>query len=151
MENTKKIQPKPFSWTVMYYDCNRYIICEYDVLKYREKDIKTLKKKCTSKAEFAECLKREMMYRYWSKAEWELIIKINENERIILYPWCGCRDPEKVKIDVTESKDFDWKGFAMAKIKHDNEEKIDVWEQIKFRFEEFVTFCWEYHHKWQRK
>lgn len=150
MENTKKIQPKPFSWTVTHYDCNRNVICKYDVLKYRENDIKTLKKKCKTKAEFADKLKQELMWRYWSKAEWELIIETTDDNRIWLSPWCGCRNPGQVKIDVTESKDFDWKTIAKDYIHYGNEAKIDVWDQIEFCFDKFITYCWEYRHKWQR-
>lgn len=150
MEKTKKIQPKPFSWTVTYYDCNRDTICKYDVLSRYENEIKTLKKKCSTKSEFADRIKRELMWRYWSKAEWEIIISLEQDDKIILYPWCGCRNPDKVKIDVTECKDFDWKAFAKEYVQHGNEAKIDVWDQIEFRFEDFVTYCWEYRHKWQR-
>lgn len=148
MNNMKTI--KPFSWLVTHYDCNGNRICQYDVLKYRENDIKKLKKKYNTKEDFAEALSREMHYYYWSKAEWELIIELTDDNRVFLSPWCGCRNPEDVKIDVTSREDFDWVRFAQKYIQRGNDAKIDVWDQLEFRFNDFVTYCWEYHHKWQR-
>lgn len=55
-----------------------------------------------------------------------------------------------VKIDVTTREDFDWVEFAKKYIQHGNDAKIDVWDQLEFRFSDFATYCWEYHHKWQR-
>ena len=148
-----KKEVKPFSWIVKIFDCNAQKIKDYDILKYREDDIKKLRKKYTTKEEFAEALRRECMYRFWSKAEWELIIECIEDSRVILRPWCGCYNPDEVKIDVTDDTSFDWQGFAAKHIKKQifkNKAKIDVWDQIEYRWDEFVEYVWEYHHKWQR-
>ena len=102
-----KKEVKPFSWIVKIFDCNAQKIKDYDILKYREDDIKKLRKKYTTKEEFAEALRRECMYRFWSKAEWELIIECIEDSRVILRPWCGCYNPDEVKIDVTDDTYFD--------------------------------------------
>ena len=148
-----KKEVKPFSWIVKIFDCNAQKIKDYDILKYREDDIKKLKKKYTTKEEFAEALRRECMYRFWSKAEWELIIECIEDSRVILRPWCGCYNPDEVKIDVTDDTSFDWQGFAAKHIRKQifkNKAKIDAWDQIEYRWDEFVEYVWEYHHKWQR-
>ena len=149
-----KKEVKPFSWIVKNFDCNAQKIKDYDILKYREDDIKKLKKKCATKEEFAEALRRECMYRFWSKAEWELIIGLTEDGRVILRPWCGCYNPDEVKIDVTDDTSFDWQGFAAKHIKKqifENKAKIDAWDQIEYRWDEFVEYVWGYHHKWQRR
>ena len=143
---------KPLSWVVKNFDCNVQVIKDYDVLKYREDYIKKLKKKCATKSEFVEILKREFQSHYWARAEYELIIKRTEDGHTWLYPWCGCRNPEDVKIDVTDDTSFDWKGFADKYIdtRYGNEAKIDVWSQLQYVWDEFVDYVWEYHHKWQR-
>lgn len=148
-----KKEVKPFSWKVVAFDCNAQEIRYYDVLKYREDDIKKMKKKCATKEEFAEALRRECMYRFWSKAEWELIIERTEDGRIWLNPWCGCRDEQKARVDVTDREDYDWKGFADKYIGqqiYKNEAKVDVYDQLEYVLDEFVTYVWGYHHKWQR-
>lgn len=145
---------KPMTWLVKYFDCNSQKIKDYDVLKYREDQIKKLKKKCATKEEFAEKLRREFQSAYWSRAEYELIISVDKNNHIWLEPWCGCRNPEDVEIDVTDDTTFDWKGFAVEHISkqiYKNEAKIDIWDQISYQLDYFVDYCWNYHHKYQRR
>lgn len=148
----KKQNNKQLSWLVKNYDCNRNIIENYDVLKYREEFIKKLKKKNENKEMFSELLRREMMYYYWSRAEYELILRVTDEGRIILAPWVGCSNPKEVEIDVTDDTDFDWKGFSeYCKHKfHGDKYKIDIWEQINYRFDEFVNYCWNYRELTQR-
>ena len=128
-------------------NCNADRIENYDVLKYQENLIKKLKKKCAIKKEFSESLRNEFMWRFWSKAEWELIITKEEDGKIILSPWCGCSDPDSVAIDVTNDKSFDWSGFADEHIKRQifkNQAKIDVYDQIMYgdRFSNLVDELW---------
>ena len=140
-----------FKWLVTNFDCNKQKIEKYNVLRYREEDIKKLKKKYPTKEEFEKELRIKCMSQYWSRAEYEVIIFIDENSRVYLKPWCGCRD-DNYKIDVTDETDFDWIGFAEKHInlKYEPEAKIDVWDQLEYRWSEFVDFVWNYHHKWQR-
>lgn len=146
---------KPMSWLVKNFNIsNADKIGDYDVLKYREDLVKKLKKKCTTKEEFAENMRREMQWQYWSRAEYELIIEVTEDNRIWLTPWIGCVDPDVAKIDVTNDTSFDWSGFANKHIKeqvYKNKAKIDIYDQVMYRFDEFVDYCWNYRHKWQRK
>lgn len=147
---------KPLSWKVKNFDVNKQVIEDYDILKYREDEIKKLKKKCETKEKFAEQLRRECMYRFWSKCEWELIIEVDDNNRIWLNPWCGCREPEKVRIDVTNDISFDWKGFATEHINKQifkNEAKIDVYDQLIYgdQFEKLVDYLWYTKLKYERK
>lgn len=141
-----------FKWLVTNFYCNKQKIEKYDVLRYSEEDVKKLKKKCTNKEEFAEALKREFKWQYWSRAEYEVIIFTDENNRVYLKPWCGCID-DNYKIDVTDETDFNWKGFAKKHIdkKYGQEAKIDIWDQLEYRWNDFVDYVWNYHHKWQRK
>lgn len=136
-----------FNLFVKHYNCNEDKIEGYDVLKRREPEIKKLKKKCATKEKFAESLRREFMWRFWSKSEWELIITKNEDGSVILSPWCGCRDPESASIDVTDDNSFDWSGFADEHIKQQtfkSKAKIDVYDQIMYgdRFSNLVDELW---------
>lgn len=149
-----KHELNPMTWIVKNFDFNKQIIQDYDILKYKEAFIKTLKKKCKTKKEFADALKRELKYYFWSRSEWELIIEVTEDNRIFLNPWVGCKDPNKVKIDVTNDKNFDWQGFSQLHINnqiYQNKAKIDVWDQIEYNWNEFINYCWEYNHKYQKK
>ena len=147
---------KPLSWKVKTFDCNTQAIVDYNVLKYRENFIKKLKKKCATKEEFAEKLRREFQYIYWSRSEYELIVSTDENDRIWLTPWVGCCEPEKTKIDVTDDENFDWRGFAEVHIKkqiYDNRAKVDIFDQLMFadQFEKLVDYLWYTRLKYERK
>ena len=132
---------------VKYYNCNTNKIEDYDVLKRRESEIKKLKKRCATKDEFAEFLQREFFRRFWSKAEWELIISKTEDERVILSPWCGRPNADSIAIDVTNDTSFDWFGFADEHIERQifkKKEKIDIYDQIMYgdRFSNLVDELW---------
>lgn len=147
------IKPGDMHWYCKEYDCNANIIKDIDILKYREEDIKKMKKKSNSKEEFEELLKREMMYRYWSRCEHELIIQV-DFESVWLIPWVGCRNPEEVKIDVRADNTIDWRTFAeyhIGKQIYKTKAKIDVFDQLQWRWDEFVSYCYDFHHKWQRR
>lgn len=138
------------------FDCNKQIISDWNILRYREDDIKKLKKKCATRAEFSEELRKEFMWRFWSKAEHELIISRTEDGRILLTPWCGCRDKEGATIDVTDDySQLDWGAFADHHINKQifkTEAKIDVYDQIMFgdRFEKLVDALWTTRFKYER-
>lgn len=146
---------KPLSWNVKKFDFNKQTIEDYDVLKYREDFIKKLKKKCETKEEFVENLRREFQWQYWSRCEYELIVKITEEERILLIPWCGCRNEEQSTIDVTDDLSFDWAGFANHHVdrQHRNYQKIDIYDQLTYgeQFEKLVTYLWNTRLKYERR
>lgn len=133
---------------VYYHDFNRDKIDTFNIFnhnRFRE-DIKKAIKKYKDKDEFSEILKRELRYYFWSKCEWELIIEITKDNRIFLSPWVGSREPEKVKIDVTDDIGFDWKGFAEKHINeqiYDNEAKIDVYDQLMYVWDDVISYIWE--------
>lgn len=142
---------KSLSWNVVYHDVNADQIKYYDILKYRQDFIKKLKKKCATKEEFAEQMRREMMWAFWSKAEWELIIEIDENNRVWLSPWVGSYKNERV--DVTDREDFDWRGFAsehIGKQIYKNSAKVDVFDQLQYRWGELIDYCWHNRMKYER-
>lgn len=136
-------------WNVLYYDINRNKITTYNIFKHGRFDeyLKKAFKKFKTKDEFAEILRRELQYYFWCKAEWELIIEITEGNRILLIPWCGCRNPEETKIDVTDDTTFDWRGFAelhISKQIYKNKAKIDVYSQLTYgdQLDRLVNYLW---------
>jgi hypothetical protein len=121
----------------------------------REEYIKKFKKKCTTKEEFTKFLKMEFQWQYWSRSEYEMILYI-EDDRVYLEPWCGTF--KEGRIDITDGDTLNWPVFAKEMLKQawiDKETgrkyvKFDVYDQLKFRFDELVDFVWNYKHKYQR-
>ena len=140
-------------WNVKWFNMNKQIIEDLNLLRHYDDWIKKQKKKCNTKAEFSKALDREMSWRFWSKCEWELIIEITDDNRVLLKPWVGCYDKEKATIDVTNDTTFDWKGFAnehIGKQIYNNKAKVDVYDQLKWRWDEFVDYIWRTRLKYER-
>lgn len=140
------------SWKVKIFDINSQQIKDYDILKGHYKDfVKNLKKNCANKEEFSKAMDREMMWMFWSRSEYELILELDENNHIWLEPWVGCREPENVRIDVTDDTSFDWQGFLKTlTLNYQNCEKIDVYDQLKYRWDDFITYLWTTRQKYER-
>ena len=135
-------------WYVFIFNINKQKIEKYNIFKhwsFREY-VKKAAKKFKTKEDFAKQLKRELRFYFWSKSEWELVVEITEDNRIFLNPWVGCREPEKVRIDVTDDTNFDWRGFAEKHTErqiYGNKAKIDVFDQVEYMWDEFVEYAWE--------
>ena len=135
-------------WNVYYYNFNAGRIETFNIFKHGAfvKYINEYCKDIKDKSEFANAAKRELQYFFWSKSEWELIIKLTDDDRVFLYPWCGSKNPESEKIEVTDETNYNWLGFAQKHINqqiYGNEAKIDVYDQVMFIWDRFVDYLWE--------
>ena len=135
-------------WNVYYFNCNKQKIETFNIFDHYSFNsyVDSHLHKDETKEDFGVHLRSELFYYFCSKAEWELVIEIIEDNRIFLNPWCGCSEPEKVRIDVTDDKTFSWRMFAGHNIKkqiYKNEAKIDVFDQVMWNWDAFVDYCWE--------
>lgn len=89
-------------WNVYYYDMNSNQLKTFNIFNHRgfKNDIEEIFKKYYSMEEFKKAVKSELMYYFWSKAEWELIIS----------DWFGGKQVEK-KIDVYGQVMLNWDRF----------------------------------------
>ena len=90
-------------WNVFYHDSNKQEIITFNIFKHYafNDNVQKLLKKYKDKNEFAEKLKRELMYYFWSKSEYEIIIS----------PWCGGRDTKDIKVDIYTQVMNNWSIF----------------------------------------
>lgn len=141
---------KKWTWNVIHHNFNSDKIENYDLFYHRTfaDYIKKHRKKfktTNDKIGFAERLKREMMYYFWSKCEWEVIIT-KKNDRIVITPWIVRN--EDVVLDVTDDTSFDWKGFYDVMVSRKGYQngsvKIDVYDQVEYQWDEFVEYCWNH-------
>lgn len=154
----KKIVSLPFVWNVLLHNWNAGDIGVYNILsKTREDYIKKLKKKCASKEEFIQLFDRDLMHQFWGRSEYEMILYV-EDDRVYLEPWCGTF--KAGRIDITDDDVLDWPVFADKMLEQrawtDKQNgrkyvKFDVYDQIKFRFDDLVDFVWNYRHKYSRQ
>lgn len=74
----------------------------FDHWKFREDCIENRKKNGKDREAFAERLKRDLMYYYWSKCEWEVIVS----------HWPSGENFRDEKIDVYDQVRLNWDHFA---------------------------------------
>ena len=77
-------------WHVYYHDFNAQKIIKWNIFNHSSfrEEVKTLLNDNSIKTEFSEKLRKSLMYYFWSKCEYE----------IILSPWAGRADD--IKIDI---------------------------------------------------
>lgn len=95
--------PNDIAWFVFFHDSNRKKVDTFNIFEhgsFRE-DLKKAARKCSTKEEFAKELRSNLMYYYWSKAEWEVLI----------IPWVGRYGHEDKKVDVYWQVMNNWEAF----------------------------------------
>lgn len=82
---------KQLVWNVIYHNVNHKRIETFNVFQHGKfvEDLEKESKRCGTKEEFADILRRNLRYYFGSKTEWEVIIS----------PWCGGQGHEDIKID----------------------------------------------------
>lgn len=94
---------KKLDWKVIYYNCNARKIDTFNVFNHSSfvADVEKDLKRCTTKEEFAEKLRKSLQYYFWTKCEWEIIVS----------PWAGGREDEAIKVDVYWQVMNNWRLF----------------------------------------
>ena len=94
---------KKLEWNVIHFDVNKKCFATYNVLSnYIIKEIVDQTKKITSKDLFAEEVRHIMMYHFWSKCEWEMVLR----------EWTGSPNKKELKVDVYDQLTLNWKRFV---------------------------------------
>lgn len=112
-------------WIVLRYNINARKIEPHNVLTHCGviKDIVKATKCCKTNEEFAKKLRSSLMYYYWSKSEWEIIVA----------PWCGDRDAKEIKIDVFDQVMYNWDHFL--EYVWNERKRICLWnDELKKKF-----------------
>ena len=90
-------------WRAFYHSWNSKKIQTFNIFdhgRFRE-DLKKKAKKCKTKDEFSKELRSALMYYYWAKCEWEVVIT----------PWVSTDDTKNIKVDVYWQVMNNWKVF----------------------------------------
>lgn len=97
----ERTKPMNLEWYVYYYDMNSSQLKTFNIFNHRgfKNVIEEIFKKYYSMEEFKKAVKSELMYYFWSKAEWEIVIS----------DWFG-KQVEK-KIDVYDQVMLNWDRF----------------------------------------
>lgn len=122
-----------------YHNFNGKSIEKFNIFDHGRffEDVKKDLKKCKTKEEFAEKIKSHLMYYFWSKCEYEVVIssfpvhiKKEEFNRLT----------EEFKAD-TEKYGHEPYGMWVCP---DVGSKIDIYNQVMLNFEVFVDYVWSH-------
>ena len=99
-------------WNVYIHSFNKNEMEPYNIFNHSgfTYEVKQAIKKYKDKDTFIEKLKYEVMYYFWNKCQWEIIVS----------PWVGKKESCNEKIDVFDQIMMNWDIFADY-----------VWENIK--------------------
>ena len=91
-------------WNVFYHDSNRQEIITWNIFEHCSFDdnVNKLLSKCKDKDEFEEKLKNELMYYFWCKSEYE----------ILMHPWIGSKNDKAIKVDIYTQVRNNWNIFV---------------------------------------
>jgi len=126
-------------WYVYEYAHHHNEMREFNVFHHGSymADIEKLLKADVTKEEFAEKLRRETMYYYWSKAEWECVVTDT-------VPHIGRKELDRIIHECYLDRTI---GSAPKRYSHANlsdAEKIDVYDQLSLNWDAFVDYVWSF-------
>jgi len=136
-----KTEIKPV-WNVYDYSHNDNEMRVFNVFNHSSfnHNVEKILKQDTTKEEFSELLRRQVQYYYWSKAEWECVITD-------LNPHIAQRDLERILNECYLKKTNADRLCRYTHVNLSDAEKIDVYDQLRLNWEEFVEYVWSFKKK----
>lgn len=131
-------------WTVYRYDINKREIVEFNIFDHWrfEEDVKKDLRRCKAKEEFAEKLKNHLMYYFWSKCEYEIVITS-------WVPYITKSELDRLNSEREKTLKEYGREPGSLYVNPDVGEKIDIYEQVKLNWSVFVDYVWS--HKRSKK
>ena len=137
-EPEMRMAPK-LVWNAYKYSCSTGEFRIFNIFDHNSFycNVRKLLKLDISKADFAERLRREVQYYYWSKTEWECIItgsqpRIDRKELQRIISECYL---QRLNADPPSKRSF-------VNLLHSD--KIDVYDQLCLNWDAFVDYVWSY-------
>lgn len=124
---------KNLTWNVFIEDLNKKSIITYNVLnKGIVNEIVDRTEGFASREDFAEEVKHILMYYYWSRAEWEVVIT----------DWPPHIKPEELNRLNNELVEHKSKGYNAYSFTFNPAigRKIDVWDQVNMNWDIFIDY-----------
>jgi hypothetical protein len=125
-------------WNVYIENINSRKIEVYNVFHHSsfKRDLMQLAKRRLNREKFEEELKRKVMYYFWSKAEWEVVIT----------SWPPYVTPDEIarlncELEYEKSK-YGETPYVIA-ARPDVGEKVDVYDQLMLNWDLFVEYIWK--------
>ena len=124
-------------WNVYRENANTKKIEVYNIFDHAsfKRDVQEAYATCKTQKEFVEKLKRTLMYYFWSKCEWEVIIT----------DWpthVSVAEVERMSAEIAKYEaDYGHKPYSTG-VNLKVAEKVDVYDQVMLNWESFVNYIW---------
>lgn len=126
-------------WNVFYYNTNKNKIEQFNIFNHSgfAGEVSKYLSKCNDRILFEANIKLSLMYYFWSRCEYEIIITsfptyitIDELERLNDY-----RVSHKGKYE---------KDLMRISANLDTEIKIDIYSQVMLNWDKFINYLWNF-------
>lgn len=124
-------------WNVFYHSINKQEITTFNIFNHWKfaEDVQKSLKKFKDKDEFAEQLRRDLMYYFWSKCEYEVIITS--------FPtYITMNELDRINEDRWLHKDRYGTDYMRINVSPETGAKIDIYEQVMNNWDIFVDYVW---------
>lgn len=133
-------------WNVYCEDWNNKEIVKFNIFDHAGfyDDVCKAAKKCETKEEFANEVKQSLMYYFWSRAEYEIVLTSLT---------CNIDKKELDRLN-TEYEEYNTKyGHYPYQISvyPTVGKKVDVFSQVELNFDAFIDYCWNNCNKKKKK
>ena len=128
---------KDLKWNVYCDDINGKKIKIFNIFEHSRlcEDIEKYFKKYKNKDEFAEHLRHSLMYYYWSKCEWEVVI----TEWV---PHITIKELDRLNAEREKTlKEYNREPYSLN-VNPNVAIKIDVYDQIANNWDIFLDYVW---------
>ena len=124
-------------WNVFYHDVNKQKISTFNIFKHDGfyNDVQKSLKKFKDKDEFAEELRHDLAYYFWSKCEYEIVVTT-------FSPYITMDELDRLNHERWLHKDKYGTDFMRIGVNLDTGDKIDVYNQVMNNWDIFLDYVW---------
>lgn len=126
-----------FIWNVYRYNSKEIEIFNIFDHKRFLNDVKTDLKKCDTKEVFVEKLKKHLMYYFWSKCEYEVVVT----------PWAPSIDQKELdRLNDENDKFYNVYNYypRVCFVNPTISKKIDIYSQVMLNYDVFADYVWSH-------
>ena len=126
-------------WNVYKNDFNSREIEKFNIFEHGRfnEDVQKHLKKCKTKEEFADEVRRDLMYYFWSKCEYEIVITSWP-------PHITTQELDKLNAEYEETLNKYNREPYRLYANLDVGKKVDIYEQVMMNYEAFVDYVWNH-------
>lgn len=131
-------------WNVFVEDINARKIEVYNIFDHYRfmEDLVDIKKRIGKDEgffpQFAAEVKTSLMYYFWSKCEWEVVITSWP-------PYVDGKEVDRLYDEKTNML-IDYGRFVRTDVRLETREKIDVFDQVMMNWDQFIDYLWRNRH-----